>query len=1615
MSQPDSTEPSLSGEALFRIDQICDAFEEDWSRGQPPSLETYLESVPPHECPTLLRYLLSVELEYRSRRGDEPSEQEYRDRFPEFSTVVVSVFVQVQTRERTIELTQGECEDRLEGATLVRDHVGHEETPQPLTLKGYEVLTEIARGGMGAVYRVFESKFRRPLALKILLPGSSSPHLVGRFHNEASLTAQLQHPGIPPVHDRGTLANGLPFFAMKLIEGETFRSLLKNRSAPSDNLPHFLSVFEQICQTLAYAHDRGVIHRDLKPANIMVGAFGDVQVMDWGLAKKLSDPEEIGETATADSSSGETWNSHNASVGSRTGNILGTPAYMPPEQARGEIRDLDARADVFGLGALLCEILTGAPPFRGGGPESLALKAGQGDLRDAFKRLDECGADLKLIELAKKCLAPNREDRLNNGAEVAEAIERYQRQVQARLREAEIQAASATAKAAAERGRRRVVMILGLVGALFLSGIVGAGVWYRFDRLRLDAEAKTREIREQGKLNRLAGGIRQALDEAKRVQDRLRADLKNKGGVRRMANNPEGWKATIQMADSALKRTEALLGRAGGKLDPRFREDLQQLKAKVEEDKKDRKTVLALNKIRDERFNSFQTKFDRVRICQKYLAEFQRAGFDVLNEDTKTLIGKIRQSVIREQFVASLDQWAESAANNKDFRRLVRLAKEVDTNHLRNKLRTALLAGSRKQFEQVAQKYLEDQSELKELSPQTLFLIAQAFPNKQQQEKWFRKAVMVAPDDFALLFRFGTFLYKLRKTGESEGYFGRALALQPNNPQVWNGLGGALEKQKKLAEAVVACTKALELEPELAWAWNNLGNVYLSQQKLDAAAVALKKALEIDPKSAPTWSNLGILLRAQKKLEEAAKAYETALKIDPELHVAWANLSNVFVDKKQFKEAIAACNKALECDPNSPRTWVILGNVHLAKKELEKAESAYRKALKLDSNLAEGWNSLGVLQCDHLGQYEQAEKHFRHAVGLYPEFAAAWVHLGIALRKQDRLDPAIEVFRRGAKIAPHYTPAWQNLGEALMQQRKFPQAMTALQQARKTDPKSADPLVNLGAIYGMQRKWDKAVDALTKAVAINPQSKQGWMNLGTVQMAQRKFSEAAVAFDKAAKIDPQFSAAFLRLGFALKAQRKYKDAATALQKGLKINPNLPQVWAGLAYLQFEKLRQYKLAEESFRKALQFNPQFALAWNNLGRALSRQKKFEKAAEAYKKALKIDPSMADAWNGLGVLQLNTFKQYTKAEKNFRKALQLNPQYVLAWSNLGAALRNQKQLDEAITAFGKALKLNPRMPLAHAGLGLALLNAGRFEEARKSYSQALALFPKAHPYYGFTQKRIRFCTDALSWEKKLPDVLAGKKRISEREYLFLIQLCATYKKQYCDAAHLCRDLFEKNPKPAQEIESRDRFFAACWAILGTSSMDAHAKKITAKERTELRQQAVTWLKADLKNYREHLEKERLFAADVVDRMESWQTTPKLATVRDKEALAKLSKDEQETWKKLWAQVRALVKSARSHFMETELKGELKGPSVTHAHKMQVDHTYVIVMKSTQFDPTLQLLDVNGKKLAENDDLAKKNRNSRIIFTPKQDGSYRIIATSFEQRGRGTFTILIRELPSK
>jgi WD40 repeat protein/serine/threonine protein kinase len=356
----------------------------------------------------------------------------------------------------------------------------------------YQLHGEIARGGMGAIFKGRDSILGRDIAIKVLLDAHRNKReVLERFVEEAQIGGQLQHPGIVPVYELAQFNDDRPFFSMKLVKGKTLATILSEREDPAQDQAKLLGVFEQVCQTMAYAHSRGVIHRDLKPANIMVGAFGEVQVMDWGLAKVLAAGGVADEKKARDKHrdvsiirTRRTEGSDSSGVGSdtRMGSVMGTPAYMPPEQALGEVDRLDERADVFALGAILCEILTDKPPYVAESSTKVYQQASRGKLDECFARLNSLASDPQLVAIAKRALAAEPEDRFRDAGLMEKAISGYLNAVQERLKRAEIEKTKADARAEEEGRRRKLYFVISALMLFFTLGAIWSAGYFRQQR-----------------------------------------------------------------------------------------------------------------------------------------------------------------------------------------------------------------------------------------------------------------------------------------------------------------------------------------------------------------------------------------------------------------------------------------------------------------------------------------------------------------------------------------------------------------------------------------------------------------------------------------------------------------------------------------------------------------------------------------------------------------------------------------------------------------------------------------------------------------------------------------------------------------------------------------------------------------------------------------------------------------------------------------------------------------------------------------------------------------------------------------------------------------------------
>jgi serine/threonine protein kinase len=297
---------------------------------------------------------------------------------------------------------------------------------------------EMARGGMGSIRKVFDNNLQRTIAMKVLFPEHKDDQKIRqRFAEEAQIMGQLEHPNIVPVHDYGE-DDGTRYFTMYYVRGKTLTDLLKEQT-PDDareNIFRFLNIFLRVCDAVAFAHSRGVIHRDLKPDNIMVGNFGEVYLMDWGIARLLNRsggqvPEQMTRTivmsaiGTSVDEIAPVQIKREAPPQDETGQIIGTFFYMAPEQALAELERIDERTDVFLLGGVLYEILTQQPPYLGSNVVDIVRQAQACQVLRPELIAPEANIPKALADICMKCLAADPAARFQSALELKKAIETF--------------------------------------------------------------------------------------------------------------------------------------------------------------------------------------------------------------------------------------------------------------------------------------------------------------------------------------------------------------------------------------------------------------------------------------------------------------------------------------------------------------------------------------------------------------------------------------------------------------------------------------------------------------------------------------------------------------------------------------------------------------------------------------------------------------------------------------------------------------------------------------------------------------------------------------------------------------------------------------------------------------------------------------------------------------------------------------------------------------------------------------------------------------------------------------------------------------------------------------
>jgi serine/threonine-protein kinase len=1020
------------------LEALCSDQRNRWQQGDRVRAETYLAQHPTlaSEADRVVE-LLYNEILLREGLGESPRLEEYLERFPQFAAQLTRLFQVHAALADDAVPSQGTAVSMPAGP---RRHWPAAPVALP-TVPGYELLEELGRGGMGVVYRARHLELRRVVALKMILAGAhAGPEELSRFRAEAEGQARLQHPNIVQIYEVGQ-AGGCPYFALEFVDGGSLAQHLAGNPQPARPAARLI---ETLARAVHYAHQRGLIHRDLKPANVLLqiadcglqiegqSAIRNLQsaipkITDFGLAKRLPGAESRPGLA------GPT----------RTGDVLGTPSYMSSEQAAGKAKAIGPATDVYALGAILYELLTGRPPFLGESPLDTLLQVQSQEPVPPRRLQPKVPRDLETICL--KCLHKEPRRRYGSAADVADDVQRFQ------------QGRPIMARPVGRRERvwrwcrrnPRDAVLAGLLAVLVVLGVVGA---WAFDRQR------TEQVRHAEQVQR---GVQAGLEQARSLQRRYR------------------WADARQ----ALAQAAHLVGESGP----------DELRQRVAQAQADLGLAAALDAIRLDKATIVDGKLNTAAAPPAYRAAFQKHGLDVVG-DVAALAERIGCSAIKQQLLDALDDWAFEEPDRQLQGQLLALARRADPDPLwRDKVRDPAVWHHQPTLQQLAV-----QADVDRASPVLLANLAAVLKDDEETVRLLQRAQRRHPADFWLNLDLGNVLRRegLARHEQAIGYYLAALAVRPQTSAVYNNLGVGLYVTKDLEGAIATYRQAIALDPHDAKIYNNLGTALFDQDP-KGAIDAYRRAIALDPKNAAAHSNLGAALRAQKDLKGAIEALRRAIDLDRKLATAYSNLGDALharaerlrakgelpQAKAELEEAIQVLRQATDLDPKLATAHLNLGTALADKKDLPGAVKAFRRATALDPRLAAAHYNLGNALCDN-GEPQEAIKAYRRAIALDPDDAKVRYNLGVVLREQGDLEGAIQAYSQATKLDAKNAAAHYNLGMALAAKQDFEGAIRAYRRASELAPELAEAHGRLGQELLGQGHFAEARGSLQRALGL---------------------------------------------------------------------------------------------------------------------------------------------------------------------------------------------------------------------------------------------------------------------------------------------------------------------------------------------------------------------------------------------------------------------------------------------------------------------------------------------------------------------------------------------------
>ncbi|MCY3022216.1 MAG: tetratricopeptide repeat protein [Planctomycetota bacterium] len=1141
--------------------------------------------------------------------------------------------------------------------------------------KRYTAAQEIARGGMGAIMCVRDADIRREVAMKVMLDDQDQRRRA-RFVEEAQVTGQLEHPNIVPVHELGRDEEGRPFFTMKLVKGRSLADVLERLRAGDASagkeytLGRLLNVLIGVCHAVGFAHSKGVVHRDLKPDNVMLGGFGEVLVMDWGLAKLgvakprasalAHIPEAEGSAqgtlgaedgtpsprAAADSELEDLVQSFRRESGSdvtQDGTVAGTPAYMPPEQARGDIAQVDHRSDIYSLGAILYEILTLSPPVEGRGALQILRKVVAGEIEAPEACAPQRAIPKELSAIAMKALATEKPDRY-------QAVEAFRRDIELYL---EGRAVSARADTFAEATVKLIKRNKGasIATAVALVALLSGGLWYnarlRQARDRAETELQERLRLEREKEGKLEATRREAQAATERGQQALAAagqtgaPLEREGALitaqgefrRALFLSPENEQAQAGLRDSSLRHFALALEQKNWR---QAREKLEQAKAAdlAEAEYEQRKKELG-------EAESARERFIKERV-EALMADAQAPKRETAHE------------LAVPEMIALKDQAAVES--------LLPYVAHANANCRQLAIEALAWMGDRRAG-QAALPYIQPKCPDGKQNPLAVQIAA------------IRLICLLTPED-----RKAFVAIKDRLNHEGQG---PASALH-------GSVAPLLERCYAQFEGrVQEYVKEREGKKLTAAEWCSAGWGFLSIERYDKAISCYDKAIQQDPQGKEAYHFRAQAKRHAGDTDGAIADYDRVLQLDPKNANVYVNRGDMKKAKGDLAGALADYDKTLQLAPNDYFTLCHRAGTRLAAGDLQGALADADRAVQRDPKCPMGYCERAAVK-RAAGDLEAAIADCSKAIELNPRDASALLTRGQVKRARGDTDGAIADCERILAFSPRDLGALVSRGLARAQKGDYDGAIADDTAAIAIDPACIPAYPNRAYAKENKGDWDGALADLNKAIERNPGRAD--LYLARAQFRERRGDPKAAIEDanKAVELNAKSAQAYYERGSMKARTEDWQDAIADLDKALQLDPKLADAWCNRGWAKYNR-KDVDGALADYDRAIELSPRDAAAYLNRGLARSEKGDLDGYIADETKAIELDPASYRAYNNRGYAR-RLKGDLDGAVADYRACLRVRPEYKAARVNLGVALCALNQEAELKQVLEELQKLDP-----------------------------------------------------------------------------------------------------------------------------------------------------------------------------------------------------------------------------------------------------------------------------------------------------------------------------------